>query len=301
MQPTIQARPHLVEGVGGRQGLGGDRAKAGPDQVVEGRRVGDTGGEVLNVPEVAEGLEHGGSLVRGGLAGDGVDTLVLGVPGGSVGRNQPGGHAAAEAVEVEGVRAAVGGGLGVGLVVRADGQGGGHVVEETAGLVVGHEEEGLLPLGRGTEGVVDLLDEDLAEGDVAGGVHGVGVQTAAGRVDVGQLGQDAQVGVLEKVLDGLNVLLSVLGGPVEEHGVGQEGAVGAVVVLPRDALLGGNLEDAGDLNGGDVEGVVVGAVAIGSTGNRAETVGVGGLWMLLADVSSKRSTEPLTPGTHECQ
>lgn len=197
--------------------------------------------------------------------------------GGSVGRHQPGGHAATKTVEVESVLAAVGGGLSVGLVVGTDSERGSDVVEETTGLIVGNEQEGLLPLRAGAESIVDLLDEDLAERDVARGMHGVGVQAAAGRVDVGELGQKAQVGVLEEVLNGDNVLLSVLGGPVEEHGVGQEGTVGTVVVAPRDSLLGGNLEDAGNVDARHVKGVVVRAVTIGSTSNRAETVGVGGL------------------------
>lgn len=262
--------------MGGSQGLRGG-AGLGTDQVVKGRGVRDTGREVGKVPQVAEGLEDGGGLVRSRLASDGVNTEVLDVASRGVGGDQPGGHAAAETVEVEGVGAAVGGGLGVGLVVRADGKGVGDVVEETTGLVVGHEQEGLLPLGGGAEGVVDLLDEDLAEGDVAGGVHGVGVQTAAGRVDVGELGQETQVGVLVEVLQGLDVLLGVLGGPVEEHGVGQESAVGAVVVLPRDAVLSGNLEDTGDGNTRDIKGVVVGTVAVGGTSNGTETVRVGRL------------------------
>lgn len=268
------------EGVGGGQGLGGVTSH-GTDQVVKGRRVRDTGSEVLQVPEVAEGLEDRGGRVRRRLAGGGVGAVLLNVALGRVGGDQPGGHTATEAVELEGVLVAVGGGLGVGLVVGADGQRGGDVVGETTSLIVGDQEEGLLPLRTGADSVVDLLDEDLAVRDVAGGVHGVGVGAAAGRVDVGELGQLTQVGVLEEVLDGDNGVLGLLGGPVEEHGIGQEGTVGTVVVAPGDAVLGGNLENAGDLDGRGVEGDVVVAVAVGSTSNGTETVGVGRLLQLL--------------------
>lgn len=162
------------------------------------------------------------------------------------------------------------------------------MVVETAGLVEGDEQEGLVPLRPGTDGIVDLLDEDLAEGDVAGGVHGVGIEIAAGGVDVGELGQEAEVGVLVEVLERDDVLLGVLGSPVKEESVGKEGTVGAVVVLPGDVLLGGNLEDAGDVDARDVEAVVVGAVAIGGTGEGAQAVGVGGLF---SSVSCTRSRD----------
>jgi hypothetical protein len=119
-------------------------------------------------------------------------------------------------------------------------------------------------------------------------VHGIGVEVAAGWVDVGELGQEAEVGVLVEVLQRDDVLLGVLGGPVEEESVRKEGAVGAVVVLPGDVLFGGNLEDTGDVDVRDVEAVVVGAVAIGGTREGAQAVGVGGL---LSSVFCSRSRE----------
>jgi hypothetical protein len=109
-------------------------------------------------------------------------------------------------------------------------------------------------------------------------VHGVGVEVAAGGVDVGELGQEAEVGVLVEVLKGDDVLLRVLDGPVEEESIGKEGTVGAVVVLPGDVLLAGSLENAGDVDARDVETVVVVAVAISGTGEGAQAVGVGGLF-----------------------
>lgn len=175
------------------------------------------------------------------------------------------------------------------------------MIEESTSLIEGDEEKGLVPLGTGADGVVDLLDEHLTVGDVAGGVHGVGVQATAGGVDVGQLGEDAQVGVLVEVLEGNDVALGVLRGPVEEHGIGEEGTVGTVVVEPRDALLRGSLEDAAGLDGGDIEIIVVLSVAIGETGDRTETVRVGRLIDGQFDVCLMCNTEVLTPGTQECQ
>lgn len=58
---------------------------------------------------------------------------------GRIRRDQPGRHTAAQTVKVEGVRAAVGSGLGVGLAIWADGKRGLDVVVETAGLVEGDE------------------------------------------------------------------------------------------------------------------------------------------------------------------
>lgn len=274
-------------------------ARLRTNQMVESRRVRDTGRKVLQIPEVSKSLEDRGGTVRGSLAGGGVDTEVLNVSLGGVRRDEPGRHTAAQTVKVEGVGGAVGGGFGVGLVVWADGKRGLDVVEETAGLVVGDQQQGLVPLGPGADGIVDLLEEDLAEGDVAGGVHGVGVEAAARGVDVGELGQEAEVGVLVEVLEGNDVLFGILGDPAVEESVGEEGAVGAVVVLPADALLAGGLEDAGDVDARDVEAVVVGAVAIRGTGEGAEAVGVGGLSRQYHCPRS-RNKGP-TPGTHECQ
>lgn len=127
------------------------------DQVVKGRRVRDTRSEILQVPKVTESLEDGGSGVRGRLAGGRVSTEVLNPALGGVRRNEPSGQTATETVKAEGVDAAVLGGLSVGLVVRADGKRGSDVVEETAGLVEGDQEQGLVPLGSRAEGVVDLL------------------------------------------------------------------------------------------------------------------------------------------------
>lgn len=272
------------------------------DEVVKGGRVLDTRAQILQVPQVTEGLEHGGSTVCGGLAGDGVSTVALNVTLGGVRREQPSGDTTTETVEAESVRAAIIRGLSVGLVIGANGQRGSDVVEESTGLVEGDKEEGLLPLRASADGIVDLLQENFTEGNVAGGVHGVGVKATAGGVNVGKLGEEAQVGVLVEVLDRDDVALGVFGGPVEEHGIRKEGAVGAVVVEPRDPLLGGSLEDAGGGDGGGVEVLIILAVAIGDTRHRAETVGVGGLVDGQFDIFGWFATwTVLTPGTQECQ
>lgn len=256
---------------------GGSSTSLGTNQVVKGRRLGDTRSEVLQIPQVSEGLQDGGSTVRLGLAGNGVGTVVLDVALGSVGRDQPSGHTSTKTVEVESVALAVSGSLSVSLVVGADGKRGSDVVEESTRLIEGEQDEGLVPLGTGADGIVNLLHKDLTERDVAGGVHGVGVGATAGRVDVRKLGEQTKVGILVEVLHGLDVALSILGGPVEEQGVGQEGTVGAVVVAPRDTLLGGDLEDAAGINTRDKEALVVLTVTVGGTGDGTETVGVGGL------------------------
>lgn len=94
-------------------------------------------------------------------------------------RDNPGGDTATVAVKVESVRASVRGGLGVGQIVRADSLGWGVVVVEATSLIEGDDEEQVVPLWRGADGVVDLLEENLASGDGPGWVHGVGVKAAA--------------------------------------------------------------------------------------------------------------------------
>lgn len=91
------------KGVRVGKSLGGVGTSAGSNQVVKGGRVRDTRAEVLDVPQIAESLQHRGGSVGSGLAGDGVGTVVLDVAGRSVGRHEPGGHTATETVEVQSV------------------------------------------------------------------------------------------------------------------------------------------------------------------------------------------------------
>lgn len=273
LSPLLSIR----ESVGDLQSLLGV-ADLGANQVVKGRGVGDTRGQVREIPEVAQGLEDRGRTVGRGLARGRVDTVVLDVALGGVGRDQPGRHTATEAVKSQGVVLTVGSSLSVSLLIRTDGSGRGDVVEETTRLVVGNQEKRLLPLRTGADGIVDLLQQNLAEGNVAARVHGVGVAGAAGWVDVGDLRKETKVSILVEVLQRDDAAVGVLGGPVEEHGVGQESTVGAVVVLPGDSLLGSNFEDA---SGSDLrfqEAIVVLTMAISSTGKSTQTIGVSGLF-----------------------
>jgi hypothetical protein len=245
--------------------------------VVERRRVGNTRCKVLQIPQKPKSLEHRGGTVGLNVAGGRVDSIVLNVAEGSVRGDQESGHTATVTVVGEGVVLAVGGSLRVGLVVGADSSGGRNVVEETTSLIVGQKEERFFPLRTVAHSFVDLLDEDLTVGDVTVGVHGVGVGATARGVEVGQLRELSQVSILEEVLDGDDAVGGVCGSPVEEQAVGKESTVGAVVVEPADVLGGGLLEDAVDLDGGDIEVVVIVSVAISGTGNGTETVGVGRL------------------------
>lgn len=256
----------------GRELFGRVITELGANQVVKRRRILDAGVVGRKVPQVAQRAQDGGRVVRDGLAAR-VDTLLLD-NGASPRRDEPGGHAAAETVKLKGVVLASGGGLGVRLVVRADGLGRLDVVVEAARLVKGDDPEGLVPLGAGAQGLVDVLDELLPIGNAAGGVHGVGAIAAAGRVDVGQLGQVALLGVLVEVVhedDAVGVVAVI--GPLEPAGV-LDGGVDKVV-LPLHAELGDLLE-----NGHLLHSVVLEVVlALPSRGARAQgdTVGVGGL------------------------
>lgn len=86
------------------------------------------------------------------------------------------------------------------------------MVVEASSLVKGDDEEGVLPLRAVAEGVVHLLEENLAVGDEAGGVHGVSADAAARGVDVGELREAAEVGVLVELVEGLHFLLGVAAG-----------------------------------------------------------------------------------------
>jgi hypothetical protein len=143
--------------------------------MIESRGVANTRRHILQIPQITQSLKNRGSAVGRRLASDRVNTIVLDIALRSIRRDQPSRHTATKTVKFERVGGTVVGGLGVSLIIRTNGQRWSNVVEETARLVIGQEEESLFPLGTGAESVVDLLDEDLAEGDVAGRVHGVGV------------------------------------------------------------------------------------------------------------------------------
>lgn len=158
--------------------------------------------------------------------------------------DDPLGKTAAVSVEVERVLLSIWRLLGVRQVIWANSSRRLVVVVEAAGLVEGDDEESVLPLWGDAEGVVDLLEEDLAGGDGAGWVHGVGGDAAAGGVDVGVRREGAEQCVLEELLEGDDVA-GLFGsvGPVVEQSIGLESAVGPVVVLPGNALAGQLLEN----------------------------------------------------------
>ena len=108
--------------------------------MVKGWRVGDTRGEVVDVIEITKRLQDRRGTVRLRLTRGGVGPEILKVSLGSKGGDEPGGHAAAVAVEVQSVVVTIGRSFGVGQIVRADRKRWGNVVMEAAGLVVGEEE-----------------------------------------------------------------------------------------------------------------------------------------------------------------
>jgi hypothetical protein len=99
--------------------------------------VADSRRHIFQIPQITQSLKNGGSAVGRRLASDGVNTIVLHMALRSVGRDEPSRHTATQTVKVESVGGTVGGGLGVGLVIRTNGQRGSDVVEETTRLVVG--------------------------------------------------------------------------------------------------------------------------------------------------------------------
>ena len=148
------------------------------------------------------------------------------------------------------------------------------MVEESTRLVVSEQQHGLIPLRTDAEGIVDLLDEHLAKGDVARRVHGVSVETAAGRVDVRELRQQAQIGVLEEVLQRHHVRLGILGSPVEEQGVGIEGTIRTIIIVPADVVLAGDLENAGNVDARDIEALVILPMSVCSSSNCTQAIRV---------------------------
>lgn len=271
--------------------------------MVERGRVGDTRSKVLQIPKQPKSLENRSSTVRLRIASGWVNTVVLDEARKSIRRDQESGHTATVTVVSESVALSVMGRLGVSLVVRANSRGGRNVVEETTSLVVSQEKERFFPLRTVAQSLIDLLDEDLAVGDVSVGVHGVGIEATARGVEVRQLGELTQVCVLEKVLDGNDAVGRIGGSPVEKQAVRKESTVGAVIVEPADVLGSGLLEDAVDLDGGDIEIVVIGTVTIGGTGNSTEAVGVGRLSRQLQHLDyerpvtySRNTREPVVEG-----
>lgn len=113
---------------------------------------------------------------------------------------------------------------------------------ESTCLIVGEDEEGLVPLWTGAESLVDIFDEGFAVRDQTRRVHRVRADVAAGWVDKGEFGELAFVGGSEELLERLGFVgVATLEGPVEEVRV--DHACGRVVVHPAVAAVGQLLED----------------------------------------------------------
>lgn len=179
----------------------------------------NTRSEWLKVPKIAQGAQNRRSRIRNGLSIR-ILTLLLNHSLTNPRRDQNSRDATTETVEGESVFLAVGRSLGVCEVIGSNSERGRDVIVETTRLVEGEDEEGLVPLGRGTEGIVDVLDEDFAVGDQARWVHRVGANAAAGWVDETEFGEGAIGGIGVEGCHGLGEAFVAAGdGPVEEPGV----------------------------------------------------------------------------------
>lgn len=165
------------------------------DEVVERRRVLDARVERLKVPQVRERADQRARRVGGALARP-VEALLHDARR-HPRRDQPRGHAAAEAVEAERVVLARGRGLGVGAVVGPRRGRRRHVVVEAARLVEGQHPQRLVPLGARAQRLVDALEVRLAVADEPRRVHRVGAHAAAVGRQVGEVRERAgrRVGV----------------------------------------------------------------------------------------------------------
>lgn len=174
------------------------------NQVIERRRILDTGVEGLEVPQIAKGAQGRFGAVGDNLA-SAVFTKLLDICRVDPGGDDPSGEAAASTVEGICVALSIRGSLRVGEVVRPGSERWGHMVVETTGFVKGDDEESVFPLWTSTDGIVQLLQENLAIRDETGWVHGGGPDTAAARVDEGEFRKTSQVSILEEALQGLDV------------------------------------------------------------------------------------------------
>jgi hypothetical protein len=210
--------------------------------VVERRRPLNTRRERREIPQVPKSPQDRCSTVRHSLA-TAVNTKLLNVSRGNPRRDDPGRQTASKTIKLEGILVLVRGSDGVSKVIRARRKRRRDVVMETSSLIESDDEEGVLPLRSVADGIVHLLEEDFSIRDETGRVHGVSANTAARGVDVGELREAAEVGVLVELVEALHVLLGVAAGNGggEVHGVAAAGDGG--VVLPGDVLGGELLED----------------------------------------------------------
>lgn len=233
--------------------------------------------ERLKVPQVTKRPQKRAGRIRDGVTRR-VSALLLDITFANPVGDEQGRDTATQTVEGERVLLAARGGRGVCQVVWTSGQRRGHMVVETASLVKGDDEQGVVPLRTCASSVVYLADQSLAVRDQACRVHGVRAHAAAGWVDVGELGQRAGSGVGVELLqvDDL-VLVTGVVRPVEVSGI-RPSATGIVPVVdprcvgPVQGLPDGNLGEAVV-----AERVVVVAVAIRGARDESSAVGIGGL------------------------
>ena len=189
-------------------------------------------------------------------------------------RDGDGGDADTQAVEVEGVRA------GDALdAVRAgharDGRG--HVVVESAVLVVSDHEQRALPLRAGAERLVDLLEQQLALGDVVRRVvvvRGGGGHVEVARLDHNVVGQFPGRGVGLEVRVVVEEVVGVLG---QAH-VGVEEERGEVLIVHPECQprVGYVLHDGALRESRRELGLVVAEQSVGGRGMDEESVGLRG-------------------------
>jgi hypothetical protein len=245
--------------------------------MIERSRILNTGSERIEVPEVTEGAEQRASRVGLDLAAV-IGTLLLNVSLTDPRGDEKSGNTATETVKLVSVLLAVGGLLGVGQVVGASGQGRGNVVVEATALVEGQDEESFLPLRAGTERLIDLLDEGLAVGYETAVMHGGGTNTAAGRVQVRELGQSAVGGISVELVYRDNFVLVVCSfGPDKVFGLRASTTSGIPIVDPGVVGLPELLKNRVLGVGVGIESGIVGTVATGSTSNNSKTVWIGRL------------------------
>jgi len=150
------------------------------------------------------------------------------------------------------------------------------MVVEASVLVVGDDKEGFLPHRAGPKGLIDSFDKDLSVSDVRVSgmvvVLGSAGEVKVARVDEGNSGKIAALGVSLKGREVLEVPVARETGPADEEGGGNL----LEVVGPGDALLLKGLPDG--LLGhpkGEADDIV-GGHAVGSGGVKEEAVRHGG-------------------------
>jgi hypothetical protein len=203
--------------------------------MIERRRPRHTRVKWLEIPQVAQGSEDRCSSVGNSLAGA-IGAKFFNIAGLDPRGNNKCWKTAAKSVEVERIASSIGSSLGVAEVIWARGERGLYVVVEASGFVKGDDEQSVVPLRTIAKRIVELLEKNLAIRHEAGGMHGVGPDATARRVDVGELGKTSQISVLEELIKSLQIFGRSTAGfsPVE---IKRIAAAGSGIVSPCDVKL----------------------------------------------------------------